>query len=151
MEQHLTTILLWLFVINLGIAFGAGLYEARVVIPSWKDLPRQTWPNTGLLFWVFVTTVPLTLLTLANAVAAWLEDGPRRFWWLTAAAITIVERLATFAHFIPTMVRLSGAPDLSDAEVRTGLVRWLRVNNGRHVLTFAAWLAALKALSSPLA
>jgi hypothetical protein len=27
-------IVLWLFVINLGIAFGAGLYEARVVIPQ---------------------------------------------------------------------------------------------------------------------
>lgn len=24
---------LWLFVIDLGIAFGAGVYEARVVIP----------------------------------------------------------------------------------------------------------------------
>ena len=49
MEQPVTTILLWLFVINLGIAFGAGLYEARVVIRFWKDVPRQTWPNTGRL------------------------------------------------------------------------------------------------------
>lgn len=63
----MTTILLWLFVINLGIAFGAGLYEARVVIPSWRNLPPRAWPNTGVLFWVYVTTVPLTLLTLANA------------------------------------------------------------------------------------
>lgn len=27
--------LLWLFVINLGIAFGAGFYEARIVFPQW--------------------------------------------------------------------------------------------------------------------
>ena len=128
MAQHVTTILLWLFVINLGIAFGAGLYEARVVIPSWKDLPPRTWPNTGVLFWVYVTTVPLTLLTLANAVAAWADDGPRRYWWLTAVAITIVERIATFAYFIPTMLRLSevtGATDVSEADVRVGLARWL--------------------------
>lgn len=144
----MTTILLWLFVINLGIAFGAGVYEARVVVPSWMNLPRQTWPNTGLLFWVYVTTVPLTLLTLANAAAAWVDDGPRRSWWLAAVAITAVERIATFAYFIPTMVRLSGAAD-TDTDVRTGLARWLLVNNGRHVLTLAAWLAALKALSSP--
>lgn len=144
----MTTILLWLFVINLGIAFGAGVYEARVVVPSWMNLPRQTWPNTGLLFWVYVTTVPLTLLTLANAAAAWVDDGPRRSWWLAAVAITAVERIATFAYFIPTMVRLSGAAD-TDTDVRTGLARWLLVNNGRHVLTFAAWFAALKALSSP--
>jgi hypothetical protein len=34
MAQDVTTILLWLFVINLGIAFGGGLYEARVVVPG---------------------------------------------------------------------------------------------------------------------
>lgn len=149
MAQHVTTILLWLFVINLGIAFGAGLYEARVVIPSWKDLPPRKWPNTGLLFWVYVTTVPLTLLTLANAVAAWVDDGPRRYWWLAAVVITVVERIATFAYFIPTMVRLNGTEDASGAAVRTGLDRWLLLNNGRHALTLAAWLAALKALSLP--
>jgi len=30
MVQHIPDILLWLFVINHGIAFGAGLYEQRV-------------------------------------------------------------------------------------------------------------------------
>ena len=29
------TILLWLLVINLGIAFGAGLYEHRIVVSRW--------------------------------------------------------------------------------------------------------------------
>jgi hypothetical protein len=28
----LKTVVLWLFVINRGVAFGAGIYEARVVI-----------------------------------------------------------------------------------------------------------------------
>jgi len=28
-------VLLWLFVINLGVAFGAGLYEGRIAIPDW--------------------------------------------------------------------------------------------------------------------
>lgn len=148
MAQPVTTVLLWLFVINLGIAFGAGLYEARVVIPSWADLPPGKWPNTGLMFWVYVTTVPLTLLTLANAVAAWVDDGPRRYWWLAAVVIAVVERVATFAYFIPTMVRLSGAADVPEAEVRAGLAQWLLLNHGRHVLALAAWLAALKALSS---
>jgi hypothetical protein len=27
--------LLWMFVVNLGIAFGAGLYEHRIVVPLW--------------------------------------------------------------------------------------------------------------------
>ena len=79
MRKYLPRILLWLFVINLGTAFGAGIYESRVVVPQWQNTPPQTWTNTGLEFWVYVTTVPLTLLTLANVVAAWRERGPRRY------------------------------------------------------------------------
>jgi hypothetical protein len=35
---------LWLLVINLGVAFGAGIYEARVMIPAWAGLPPQHRP-----------------------------------------------------------------------------------------------------------
>jgi len=31
--KPLAEVLLWLFVIDLGIAFGAGLYEKRIVLP----------------------------------------------------------------------------------------------------------------------
>ena len=54
MRKHVPQVLLWLFVINLGIAFGAGVYESRVVIPQWENTPPQTWLNTGLEFWVYV-------------------------------------------------------------------------------------------------
>jgi hypothetical protein len=30
-----TEALLWLFVVNHGVAFGAGLYEIRIVVPPW--------------------------------------------------------------------------------------------------------------------
>ena len=53
MRKYLPRILLWLFVINLGTAFGAGIYESRVVVPQWQTTPPQTWPNTGLQFWVY--------------------------------------------------------------------------------------------------
>jgi hypothetical protein len=139
---------LWLFVINLGIALGAGLYEARVVIPQWANLPPRTWPNTGILFWVYVTTIPLTLLTVANLFAAWLEQSPKRKWWIWAAVIVVLERIATFVYFIPTMVGLMSS-DQSDTGIKAGLSRWLLLNYGRHVLTFLGWLLALKALSMP--
>jgi hypothetical protein len=148
MRKYIPRVLLWLFVINLGIALGAGIYEQRVVMPRWENTTPQTWPNTGLEFWVYVTTVPLTLLTLANLVAAWLEQGPRRRWWLGAAAISVVERIVTFSYFIPTMLWLQGTEDLSQAEVQAALSQWLVLDYGRHVLTLAGWLAALKALSS---
>ena len=80
MPQYIPDILLWLFVINHGIAFGAGLYEQRIILPQWFSRSSESGicvnsaamrsTDTGRRFWTFVTTVPLTLLTLANLVAA---------------------------------------------------------------------------------
>jgi hypothetical protein len=140
-------IVLWLFVINLGVAFGAGLYEARVVIPQWENMPPRAWPNSGLMFWIYVTTVPLTVLTIVNLIAAWLTQGPMRFWYLAPVGIVIVERVATFSYFIPTMVRLMSTEGSVDGDIKAALSQWLLMNHGRHVLTLAGWLAALKAFS----
>ncbi len=140
-------VVLWLFVIDLGVAFGAGIYEGRVVIPAWQEIPPREWPNTGILFWVYVTTVPLTLLTVANAFAAWRAQGPMRGWHLASVCIVLVERAATFAYFIPTMVGLTATEGAPGPEVRAALSQWLALNHGRHVLTLAGWLTALKALS----
>jgi hypothetical protein len=149
MRKYVTEVLLWMFVIDLGIAFGAGIYEGRIVVPQWENTPPQTWPNTGLKFWAYVTTVPLTLITLASLVAAWRDQGPRRYWWLGALAITVAERSSTFSYFIPMMIRLMGTENLPEAEVKAALSQWRRLNYGRHALTLGAWLAALKALSLP--
>ena len=127
------TILLWLFVINLGIAFGAGVYEARVVIPQWADMPPESWPNTGVMFWVYVTTIPLTLITVANLIAAWIYRSIRRKWWLSAAVIVMLERLATFSYFIPTMINLTSSI-LPDSEINEKLSQWMFFNHGRHIL-----------------
>src|SRR5690606_28567205 len=84
MGRTIERILLWLFVINLGIALGAGLYEARIQVPEWLvstpgglrwDAEASLRANTGLRFWAFVTTGPLTLVTVANLAAAWRSRG----------------------------------------------------------------------------
>jgi len=98
--------------------------------------------DTGRRFWAFVTTIPLTLLTLANLFYAWNASGGVRAWWLAAALAALADRLLTFAYFIPTMVRLMDAQD-SPAAVATA-TRWLRLNYVRHAVVLAAWLAALK-------
>ncbi len=141
--------LLWLFIIFLGIAFGAGLYESRVVVPMWTSDPPASLasPDSGRRFWAFVTTGPLTLLTVANLVAALQTQGPARAWWLAAAIVTLVERAATFGYFIPTIIRLQRNPTLTQAAVRTALARWVRLNYVRNTLTLVAWIAALKALA----
>jgi hypothetical protein len=140
-------IVLWLFIVNIGTAFGAGVYEARIVIPQWQTLPPTEWPNTGLLFWVYVSTVPLTLLTVVNAIAAYLRRGPARAWHLAAVGVAIAERTATFSYFIPTMVRLMGADGSASVDVSATLSLWLLMDHGRHALTLTAWLLALNALS----
>ncbi len=144
--SEFSNVLLWLFVINIGIALGAGLYESRVVLPEWAGMARETWPNTGLKFWAYVTTVPLTLLTLGSLWSAWQSAGPERSWWLAAAVIILAERIATFAYFIPTMVRLQDGVGVPDSEGSATLTQWLWLNHGRHALTLLGWLLALRAL-----
>jgi len=154
MSPGLSKLLLWLFVLNLGIAFGAGLYEHRIVVPTWissiaasthwnANVVRQD--DTGRRFWAFVTTGPLTLLTLANLFAAWRAAGPVRDWWLAAGLIALADRVFTFSYFIPTMVGLMGAAD-SLASVAAA-TRWSHLNYVRHAIVLAAWLASLKAFS----
>jgi hypothetical protein len=41
MQESMSRALLWLFVINLGVALGAGLYESRIVVPQWLSVSRE--------------------------------------------------------------------------------------------------------------
>ena len=155
--EYIPKVLLWLFVINLGIVLGAGLYEARIEFPQWlvysgesgyrwnAEAARQA--NVGLRFWVYVTTVPLTLLTLANLVAAWRAQGPIRGWWLGAAVVALADRAFTFSYFAPTMVKLMSDESLSQSQAVAMASRWGQLNYLRHVIVLVAWLLALKAFS----
>src|SRR5947208_14750985 len=125
MPSPLGTTLLWLFVINLGTAFGAGLYEHRIVVGRWLTSSHDSiahWnaeaarrDDTGRRFWAFVTTLPLTVLTLANLFVAWRASSPVRWWWLVAGLAALADRTFTFAYFIPTMVGLMRAADSSSS------------------------------------
>ena len=153
--SRLATVLLWLFVLNLGIAFGAGLYEARIVVPDWIDASaaEPVWradvarhDDSGRRFWVGVTTVPLTLLTLANLLVAWRAPRRLRRWWLGAAATALADRALTLSYFVPTMIGLMESPSSPGAV--SAAVQWTQLNHLRHLLVLAAWLAALKTFST---
>ena len=155
MPDGITTGLLWLFVIFLGITFGAGIYEERISVPRWLSSSEKSehhWnaeeaqrDDTGRRFWAAVTTVPLTLLTLASLIVAWRAPGSLRSWWLTAACLALGDRIFTFSYFIPTMVRLMGAADSSESVIKAR--EWANLNYVRLAIVLAAWLAALKAFS----
>jgi hypothetical protein len=153
----MATIVLWLLNINLGIAFGAGLYESRIVVPQWlittagsgsrwnAEAARQA--DVGLRFWVYVTTIPLTVLIVASLVAARWAPQPVRSWWLIACAVAMIDRIMTFAYFIPTMIMLMRGGTLSDAAAVSKARQWAALGYVRLAVTLIAWLAALMALS----
>jgi hypothetical protein len=150
--MKISTILLWLFVINLGIGLGAGLYESRIVVPRWVETGEWNAQaaqadNTGLRFWVYITTGPLTLLTLANLIVAWRSRGPVRVWWLAASLFALADRAFTFSYFIPTMVKLMQDQDLSGPVALSTFSQWMNLNYLRHAIVIAALLAALKAFA----
>jgi hypothetical protein len=149
-----STLMLGLFVLNLGVAFGAGLYEHRIMMPRWlvTSTPDAHWraeearrDDVGRRFWVWVTTLPLTLLAIANLIVGWQATGPARAWWLAAGLAALAERLLTFGYFIPVMVRLLGAPD--SPAIAAVATRWAGANYLRHTLILGASLAALQAFA----
>lgn len=153
--SYLPQILLLLFVLNLGTAFGAGLYEAKVVIPQWfrksalsgcyidREAMREL--DSGRKFWAFVTTLPLTLLTLASFIVIWL-GSPGYNWWLAAALLTFCERISTFTFFIPTIIKFQRMDTLFTERVSHLVTLWVRLNYIRTILMLVAWLFALRAL-----
>ena len=146
-------LVLWLFVVNLGLVFGAGIYEQRVVAPRWLvrrsgqatrwDAAAARLDDVGRRFWGVAATLPFTALTIASLALAWRAGSAAHAWWLAAASLAAVERLATAGYFIPVMMRLMRASgSLDDVGVAT---LWSRLNVLRHVLVLAAWLASLRA------
>lgn len=146
---------LTLFTILLGITLGAGLYELRIEVPQWieQTVTGYRWnaqaardADTGRRFWVFVTTGPLTMLTLASLVLSWRARGAVRRWWLTAAIVSTADRAVTFAYFIPGLLILMTDTGLSPGDAADRGLQWAALDWGRQVLTLVAFLAALRAL-----
>ena len=152
-------VLLWLFVVFSGIAVGAGLYELRVNVPRWFpptagsamhiDVDAIRSDDSGRRFWAYVTTVPLTLLTLTGCLVAWSPETARERWWLLGAGVMLVERIGTFGYFIPELLKLLRPGRLTVERAAQAARAWTRLNYIRAALALAGWLAALRALSLP--
>ncbi|PYS31555.1 MAG: hypothetical protein DMG11_00965 [Acidobacteria bacterium] len=128
------------------------MYESRIIVPQWLSFSTDSgyrWnaeaarrANVGLRFWVYVTTVPLTLLTLA-IVAAWWTPNEVRNWWLAAGAAVLVDRVMTFAYFIPTMLTLMNNQTISGSEAVAKATQWINLVARYPVLTLIHILPAL--------
>ena len=160
MPTSASEIFLWLFIINLGIAFGAGLYETRIILPLWfsrsqngkysVNLKAMNEIETGRKFWGLVTTMPLTLLTIINLIYAFRSLGTRHDWWLAASLIVFLERILTFSYFIPTAIKLMKTDPIHQSNVSDTVSMWVRFNYFRNFLTILGLLLAMKVLSIPV-
>jgi hypothetical protein len=152
-----SAILLTLFILNLGTAFGAGLYETVIILPKWfprspdagytVDTTAMRDIDSGRKFWGMVTTMPLTLLTFANLYFAAQSPHPAHDWWVAAALITLVERISTFSFFIPTAIKLQNAETLTPARIHGMVSRWVKLNSIRCTLNLLGWILAIEALA----
>ncbi|VTR91061.1 Uncharacterized protein OS=Mycobacterium phlei RIVM601174 GN=MPHLEI_00385 PE=4 SV=1 [Gemmata massiliana] len=148
---------LWALILWSGVQLGAGLYEHRVVIPLWSVSPA---PDTlghrladsghtgsSMRFWPFVSPV-VFLLAVLNAVLAWRHTGPAQPWWLFSSVLFIVESIATYAYFVPTMLSFMHRADTYTTEQLTRAVsRWCSLSTLRLWAAIPAWLAAVKAVT----
>ena len=155
MEFQLNEIILGLYVINLGVAFGAGIYETRITLPLWFNGHTKTElridkeliikMDVGRRFWGFVTTMPLTLLTLIGIIIAFQQHGLLKEFWLVALLIILIERFGTFFYFIPTIIKMTMPEKLSESKQSEMARQWMRMNHLRLAFNLAGWLLAMVA------
>ena len=152
---HIT---LLLFVIALGIDLGAGVYEARIVVPLWAnsipesleaDNPyRGVAIDAGMRFWAYATTA-VAFFALLALVFGLHTSAPQRTWRTFAAVAELAVVASTLLYFRPTLVRLfmSHGAGLTPAGAASTVRRWVLWSRVRIAVSFIAWCAALSALA----
>lgn len=157
-------ILLWAFVIALGIECGAGLYETLVITPLWGGAAPDSviafyYHNTvnpyltldaGGRFWIFATPL-VGLLSAATLLTSRWTDAAHRKWRVAGAGLAFFVIAFTFAWFVPNILLLQSKEVLTmNPEAVASLTNWwVGLNWARVVLGLTAWLCALRALSIP--
>ncbi|MBL7920369.1 MAG: DUF1772 domain-containing protein [Bacteroidia bacterium] len=153
--MNFSDISLQLFLMFLGIAFGAGIYEARVVLPLWFNKINGKYSanyenlaeiDSGRKFWGFITTVPLTILTIINIVLAAQSAEQISILWLTASLIVLAERIMTFSFFIPTIIKLQRNKNIPDEVVNKKIPLWINMNYLRNILMLVSWILILQVI-----
>lgn len=154
----MTHLSLLLFVIALGIDLGAGIYEARIVVPLWANsVPeslaagnpyRRVAIDAGMRFWAYVTTA-VAFFALLALVFGLRAPAAHRAWRTFAAVAELAVVAGTLLYFRPTLIRLfMGHGDGMSPHALTSTVRrWVMWSRVRIAVSFIAWCAALSALA----
>lgn len=151
-------ITLWLFVIALGLDLGAGIYEARIVVPLWASGVPETLAegnpfarvaiDAGIRFWAYMTST-VAMLAIVALLFGFAAPAAQRAWRTFATVFELVSVAMTLLYFRPTLVRLfmGHGAGLSANTVTSIVQRWVLWSRVRIAISFIAWLAALYALT----
>ena len=151
------TILLWLFVIALGLDIGAGIYEARIVVPLWSAGVPETLAagnpygrvaiDAGIRFWSIMTSL-VAILALVTLVSSFRTPAPLRTWQIVASVAELAAVAMTLLYFRPVLVRLfmGHGEGLSTEAIRSTVGLWVMWSRVRIVVSLVAWCAAIQAL-----
>ena len=151
------TIVLWLFVIALGLDLGAGIYEARIVVPLWSAGVPETLAagnpygrvaiDAGIHFWSRMTSV-VALLALVTLAFSLRTSAPLRTWQIFASVAELAAAAMTLFYFRPTLVRLfmGHGEGLSPEAIRSTVGLWVMWSRVRIAISLVAWCAAIQAL-----
>jgi hypothetical protein len=145
------------FITLLGLAIGGGLYEVLVVYPGWRyDPTPDTLPGklrasgqslASRRFWPFLSP-SLLFLSIWNFVLALHASGELKLLWAGASVAIVVKSIATYAYFVPTMMRkFERSRTQSASELTKAVRRWtdlspLRLCIEVPVLFCALWVYA---------
>ncbi|HJT16013.1 MAG TPA: DUF1772 domain-containing protein, partial [Thermoanaerobaculia bacterium] len=137
---------------------GAGLYEARIVVPLWSRGVPSTLAagdpfgrvaiDAGLRFWKY-TTSAVALLAILALIFGFRVPAPQRAWRMFAALAEIAIVAWTLLYFRPTLVRLfmGHGAGLSAGAIAAIVHRWVAWSYVRIAVSLVAWCAALRALT----
>lgn len=143
-----------LLIMVLGIAAGALLAEATVLVPFWRALaPRSflAWyrDNATILMRFFAPLeIVAALLALAAAITAWVSTGSP-VPLLNASCLMSILVLVAFPVYFKRANSNFAAGTIEPDRVADELRRWARWHWARVVIATAAFLAAVLAGSMP--
>ena len=156
MHSILTDILLWAYVVMLGVLTGGALFERLVIVSVWASSPPDSvrnWnsdPRNALdpprRFFKFVTP-PIMLLTLIMFYVAFKSVDPFRCWLLASVILVLVVIISTLAYFATNMHALSlRRGEGLDSETIVKKTRlWVSLQYIRLTILILGWMAALQA------
>jgi Domain of unknown function (DUF1772) len=159
--MKISTLILWIFAAVLSVEVGAGLYETLVIIPMWMGgAPEsvvkyyelyaanpQFALRAGPKFWMFLTP-SVGIFALATLLSSFKTSPHHRKWRLIASGLSVFIVTATFAWFVPNVLRLTNdVPTMSATDIAHTAKWWVNLNYIRCVLAVAAMLFTFRTLS----